>query len=363
MRLRAAVLLVCVLLPSLVVTTIQAGQSPDGAAGPPPGGLVVVIPSPLQEDHASVLRAFNNPSISGVALQIRWRDLEPSAGKPDWSTLDQLFAAAQSAGKWVQLLIFPGFFSPPWALAGVETGRFPIQYGPGKGTVESLPMPWDKVYLTRWFAFLKLLSDRYGKSPAFRVIAADGPTSVSAESTLPGSAEDVRTWLRLSYTPQRYIAAWREVFQAVAASFPQQYVSLSLGFGLNINDRGKLDATERSRTRQAIIDQGMALVGRRFAVQDSNLDGNRGPDRGTDFVIGYNGRIITGFQLRTSCVRDSGNMGAPGNPPLALRRALDKGLKSNNAGHRVNYLEVYDPDVLAEQMQTSLRYGASLFKK
>jgi len=110
MRLRAAVLLVCVLLPSLVVTTIQAGQSPDGAAGPPPGGLVVVIPSPLQEDHASVLRAFNNPSISGVALQIRWRDLEPSAGKPDWSTLDQLFAAAQSAGKWVQLLIFPGFF-------------------------------------------------------------------------------------------------------------------------------------------------------------------------------------------------------------------------------------------------------------
>ena len=149
----------------------------------------------------------------------------------------------------------------------------------------------------------------------------------------------------------------------VAASFPQQYVSLSLGFGLNINDRGKLDATERSRTRQAIIDQGMALVGRRFAVQDSNLDGNQGPDRGTDFVIGYNGRIITGFQLRTSCVRDSGNMGAPGNPPLALRRALDKGLKSNNAGHRVNYLEVYDPDVLAEQMQTPLRYGASLFKK
>ena len=363
MRLRAAVLLVCVLLPSAAATTIQAGQSPDGAAGPPPGGLVVVIPSALQEDYASVVHALNNPLISGVALQIRWRDLEPSAGKPDWSRLDRLFAAAQSSGKWVQLLVFPGFYSPPWALDGVETARFPIQYGPGTGTVESLPMPWDKVYLTRWFAFLRLVSDRYGKSAAFKVIAAAGPTSVSAESTLPSSAEDVRTWLRASYTPQRYIAAWREVFQTVAASFPRQYVSLSLGFGLNINDRGKLDATERSRTRQTIVDQGMALVGHRFVIQDSNLDGNQRPDRGTDFVIGYNGRIVTGFQLRTSCVRESGNMGAQGDPPLALRRALDKGLKPNNAGHRVNYLEVYEPDVLAEQMQPPIRYGASLFRK
>lgn len=363
MRLRAAVLLVCALLPSVAATTIQAGQSPDGAAGPPPGGLVVVIPSALQEDYASVVHALNNPLISGAALQIRWRDLEPSAGKPDWSRLDRLFAAAQSSGKWVQLLIFPGFYSPPWALDGVETARFPIQYGPGTGTVESLPMPWDKVYLTRWFAFLRLVSDRYGKSPAFKVIAAAGPTSVSAESTLPSSAEDVRTWLRASYTPQRYTAAWREVFQTVAASFPRQYVSLSLGFGLNINDRGKLDATERSRTRQTIVDQGLALVGHRFVIQDSNLDGNQRPDRSTDFVIGYNGRIITGFQLRTSCVRESGNMGAQGDPPLALRRALDKGLKPNNAGHRVSYVEVYEPDVLAEQMQPPLRYGASLFRK
>jgi hypothetical protein len=137
---------------------------------------------------------------------------------------------------------------------------------------------------------------------------------------------------------------------------------MSLGFGLNINDRGKLDAAERARTRQAIIDQGMALVGRRFVIQHSNLDGNPAPDRGADLVRSYTGHIITGFQLRTSCVRNSGNMGAEGDPPLALRRALDKGLKPNSAGRRINYLEIYEPDVLAEQMQPVLRYGASLFK-
>ena len=159
--------------------------------------------------------------------------------------------------------------------------------------------------------------------------------------------------------------AWQKVFQVFAADFPNQYVSLSLGFGLNINDQGKLDAAERMRTKQAIIDQGIGLLGRRFVLQYSNLDGNPARTwalRGSDLVISYNGRIVTGFQLRTSCERNSGNMGAEGDPPLALKRSIDKGMAPNNAGHHVNYLEIYEPDVLADEMQPVLRYGASLFK-
>jgi len=42
---------------------------------------------------------LNSPSIAGVALQIRWSDVEPEQGAPDWSQLDELFAAATSAKK------------------------------------------------------------------------------------------------------------------------------------------------------------------------------------------------------------------------------------------------------------------------
>jgi hypothetical protein len=35
----------------------------------------------------------------------------------------------------------------------------------------------------------------------------------------------------------------------------------------------------------------------------------------------------------------------------------------NNAGLHVNYLEIYEPDVLASEMQPVLRYGASLFSR
>jgi hypothetical protein len=350
-----------VLAPTASIATSPQSRDTNNTA---PNGLVVVIENKPQ--GTLNLQALENPWIGGVALQIRWRDIEPVQGKLDWTKLDQLFAAAESSNKWVQLLVFPGFFSPPWALEGAKTEAFPLQYGPGKGTMEWLPMPWDPVYLAHWFDFVKQLSARYGKSPAFRVVAAAGPTSVSAEFTLPGTPEDIQKWRKAGYTPSKYIEAWRKVFQVYAAEFPNQYVSLSAGSGLNINDRSKMDGRERKPTKEAVIDEAIEILGRRFVLQNSNLDGNPEPAQGphnVPLVIGYNGRIITGFQLRTSCERNSGNMGAEGDPPLALKKSINRGMQANKAGHHANYLEIYEPDVLADDMQPVLRYGAALFAR
>ena len=361
---RVVPVLVSALLMLLDATLTESRPPRASTDNPSPNGLVVVLENKPEQVRLD-LRALDNSFISGVALQIRWRDIEPDRGKPDWTKLDQLFTAAESSKKWVQLLIFPGFSSPPWAVEGAQTEMFAIQYGPGKGRVERLPLPWDRVYLTHWFAFLRQLSDRYGKSSAFRVVAAAGPTSVSAEFTLPGTPEDVQKWLNVGYTPSKYIEAWQKVFQVYAADFPNQYVSLSAGSGLNINDRGKKDGRARKRTKDAIIEEGVSALGRQFVLQNSNLDGNPEPARGphnVPLVISYNGRIVTGFQLRTSCVHNSGNMGAEGDPPLALKKSINRGMKPNRAGQHVNYLEIYEPDVLANEMQPVLHYGASLFK-
>jgi hypothetical protein len=45
-----------------------------------------------------------------------------------------------------------------------------------------------------------------------------------------------------------------------------------------------------------------------------------------------------------------------------LRRSIDKGMQPNHAGQHINYLEIYERDVLAEEMQPVLRYAASLFE-
>jgi len=359
----------CRIIVSAVFLLLVAGTLPlvaltESPPPEPPQGLVVVLENKPQESQLD-LRALQNPYIRGVALQIRWRDIEPVQGQPDWSKLDQLLAAAASSNKWVQLLIFPGFFSPSWAMEGAQSVTFPIQYGPGKGTLEKLPLPWDRVYLSHWFDFLKQLSLRYGKAPALRVVAAAGPTSVSAEFTLPHKPEDIQKWKAVGYAPNKYIRAWQKVFEVYAADFPNQYVSLSLGSGINIDERSERNVRAGKPTKEAIIGEATRILGRRFALQDSNLDGNPEPDRGphgVPLVISYNGSIVTGFQLRTSCVRNSGNMGAEGDPQLALKKAINRGTQPNSNGYRINYLEIYEPDVLANQMQPMLSYGASLFK-
>ena len=353
----AGALLLCPM--SAIAQPAQSRAATDNSS---PSGLVVVIKDRPQQARLN-LRALNNPSISGVALQIHWSDIEPVQGKPDWSKLDQLFAAAESSNKWLQLLIFPGFFSPPWALEGAQTETFPIQYGPGKGTVEKLPMPWDRVYLARWFEFLKQLSERFGKSPAFRVIAAVGPTSVSAEFTLPNKPQDHRKWMNHAYTPRKYMDAWQKVFQVYAEYFPNQYVSLSAP-GLPILGPGRKYPGERQQARREIVEQAHRIFGRRLVLQWSNL--HAGSTRAhdseyLDFLVGYNGRVITGIQMTTSAERNSADMGAEGDPPLALKRSIDMGMRPNNAGQHVNYLEIYEPDVLADDMQPVLRSAASLF--
>jgi len=356
------------LLLTQFATAASVGPTPPfrsiGQAAP--SGLIVVIPN-VSQSATLDLRSLKNPYISGVALQIHWSDVEPAEGKPDWSKLDALFAAAQTSQKWVHLLVFPGFFTPAWALKGVKTAKFAIQYGPGKGNLAELPVPWDTVYLNRWFAFVKKLSDKYGQSPAFRMVAADGPTSVSAEFTLPNSPEDLEKWQSLSYTPSKYIGAWKKVFEVYAADFPNQYVSLSAGAGqIGIDDQGKIKKHGQASTRQSIVDAAMSVLGHRFVLMSSNVHAGAGPHSANSevddkFVIDYSGRVTTGLQMRTSAENGSGVMGAEGDPALALRKSIDLALQPNSAGQHVNYLEIYEPDVLAEDMQPVLRAAASRF--
>ena len=82
-------------------------------------------------------------------------------------------------------------------------------------------MPWDHVYLDRWFAFVKQLSERYGESPAFRMIAAAGPTSVSEEMTLPSNSPPaIKKWLSDGYTPAKYLAHGKRLFTSMPILFP-----------------------------------------------------------------------------------------------------------------------------------------------
>lgn len=365
-----------VLLPGHAQAADQASQGPTRGESVPcasgdaamPRGLVATTPPGALRDPALSLQALRNPFMSAISMQLNWRDLEPVQGQPDWSRLDAVFAAAESAHKWVILEIAAGFFSPAWALQGAQTDTFEIQYGPDHGTLAPLPMPWDRVYLERWFAFVKQLAGRYGRSPAFRMIAAAGPTSVSPEFTLPGSLPPAnQKWLRDGYTPAKYLAAWEDAFKVYADAFPNQCISVAAP-NVPILEHGRLDPVEKQKTREDVVERAVRAFGRRLALQSNDLHAGQAKlvtYDDTDFINSYSGRIITGFMMRGGSfgAGPSQVMGAAGDPPLALRRSIDKGMAPNKAGQHVMYLEIYAGDVRAPEMQPVLEYGASLFRK
>ena len=136
-------------------------------------------------------------------------------------------------------------------------------------------MPWDRVYLDRWFAFVQRLGERYGRSPAFRMIAAAGPTSVSEEMSLPPGPSDMQKLLSDGYTPAKYLGAWEETFHVYAGAFPNQCVSLASG-----------------KRNIEVVERAIRIFGRRLTIQSNDLHAGRAqaeaPDN-TEFINSYSG--------------------------------------------------------------------------
>ena len=191
------------------------------------------------------LNAYTNPNTSGVTFRTSWADVEPQEGQVDFSKIDTVFANAEKNGKWVELILIPGFGTPGWALQGVESGTFTIAYGPGHGTLLPLPVPWDQTYLARWFTFLQVIGDRYGARLRFERL----PRSTRRRCR-PRCHYLIHRVISLSGKDwairRRSLGAWQRTFSACSSIFPHQYFSLALHPALPIPN-GKRRAMSGSR--------------------------------------------------------------------------------------------------------------------
>jgi hypothetical protein len=218
--------------------------------------------------------------------------------------------------------------------------------------------------LGRWFEFLKAVGARYQGHASFIKIAADGPTSVTAEMSLPNEPADLCTWIKVGYTSDRLIAAWKQVFASYAQIFPRQYFSLALyppppilstTRCINGNPTGD-DHSESQRVRAVIAALGADNYPRQFVLQTNGLTAAKeDPSNagGYELVKSYSGKVVIGFQLTTSALSHPTNMG-DADGATALQKSLQKGLDAH-----AQFLEVYEPDVLTPDAQGVLAGVAS----
>ncbi len=220
---------------------------------------------------------LSDPAISGLTLQVHWDTLNPNppaaANAYAWNPVDDAFSQAAAwnnqnptqAPKTIQLIVTPGFQSPPWMLDQLSScdGLFatPAQTPPGTcgkvtftgygegGDGTELPLPWSPAYKSAWQTFLTALAARYGSNPAFVSIAVAGPTGASAEMLLPNDSNSANPQTQFA-TPIAPNAMWR---QLVALEYPGQAAYQN-------SDQAFVDAWEAAIDMYGELFSGMTLV-------------------------------------------------------------------------------------------------------
>jgi hypothetical protein len=361
--------------PVLCFVSLAACASANPSQMPPVGG--VPFPAPSLTPHQPTAPAapgfkmtrgvfivtahnvpiqsatYNNPAVDGIVIRTFWSSVQPAPDRFDWSFIDTQVQAASASGKKVILVVLPGAFTPQWALQGVQSAQFVVDYGFEQGTTVTLPMPWDAIYLKRWFAFVQVLGQRYDSNPAVVNVPAAGPTSISEEMSLPNDTTAMAIWKRLGYSLQKYEDAWHQTLAAYVQSFPTTQISLTFYPGLPIPD-----ASAETATRVDIAKFAFTNYGAHVAFQENGLSARKGtPSLGYDLVQQYSTRTTTGFEMGTSATQKPDQMGGA-TAASALQASVDLGLKAG-----VNFLEIYEKDELNPDLQSILGNTASVLRR
>jgi hypothetical protein len=287
---------------------------------------------------------FTNPAVDGIVIRTFWDNVQPAPDQFDWSFIDSQIQAASSAGKKVILVVLPGAFTPHWALRGVQSAQFVVDYGFDQGATVTLPMPWDATYLDRWFEFVHVLGQRYDSNPAVVNVPATGPTSISEEMSLPNDPAALANWKQLGYTLKKYENAWQQTLVAYVQAFPTTQISLTFYPGLPIPDTSAETATRIDMASFAFMSYGRHVV-----FQENGLSARKTAlSLGYDLVKQYSNKTTVGFEMGTSATQKPDQMGGT-SAASALQASVNLGLKAG-----VKFLEIYEMDELNPALQSIL---------
>jgi len=153
------------------------------------------------ESAASMSQLAALPAVDGLAYRARWRDLEPTEGRYDWTSLDAAFDALRGKRMTIHIGASGGAW-PDWlARAGAAT----YSYAGPLGQVTD-PLPWDPVFLSRYDNFVAALAAHIrgrGNMGALNAISVGAPVS---EMSLVGCRNNLLGGV--AYNRGSYLSAW-----------------------------------------------------------------------------------------------------------------------------------------------------------
>jgi hypothetical protein len=308
--------------------------------------------------NASML---TNPSIRGIFVSMNWNVLEATEGSYYWSSLDSMLSQAGAAGKQVTLGVMAGYETPSWVYAdGAQSFQFLWDKTGGASgaatcSVQSLPVPWDPVFLAKWATFIQALGARYSANPTLVSVMLYGVNFESVETSLPVSNGEKIQGEGKSCTGYNYPALWQaagytrvkveDALELLQTFYQGAFPNTQLLAGLNphgfppINQAGNLIAKQTAdfQVPSDLIANGAATLGSQYSAGDGGLSAT-GWTWST--LTDYASTLDTGYQTTTA-------LGS------ALPAAMDMAIAAGS-----QWLQLYSSDVTLSSNQSALASAA-----
>jgi hypothetical protein len=341
------------------------------------GGVSALLPFP-DSGFPSVDKALlSNPEVDGITVRVYWREFYKRQDDPNspiqWGPLDDIFAQAAGAGKFVRIAIAPGFYSPAWVINSVPVLMLPVPEGPLHGT-QPLPLPWDETYLADWLNFIDQFAARYGDNPNLSWISVVGPNSHNDEVNLPhydpakNQPSTKSVWLQAA--ADAGISGESNQLQWLLGKLEQAYFRCIDRFNAAFGSRGKhytIALIHRSFPvenepqleqvyEQDLISYGATHYPNSLGVQNNGLNGeplcsgNSGPDPVWMLIGIHSSTLFTGFQTEAP-----GNLYCDTAPPshsMVLRNVIDTAIQ-----YQAHFLEIYSSDILDPDLASDIAYA------
>jgi hypothetical protein len=301
----------CMVLAALACATTLAAQKPH------PAGIVRLLSDNFSRPEN--LPAWNNANVDGMRIRPGWNEVQLGESTYDWSQIDQLLGLGAQHGKFIGMSVAAGVFTPGWVYDSGVT-----KYALQDGTGNSMPLPWDNAFLTKWLAFVRALGARYDGNPALGYVVMSGMGQI-VETYVAQTDQDT-TRLTALGGASAWTAAAKQVIATYASAFPTTpfFITAAKPF----------HTAEGLAALQQVIDWGVATYPGRFGIMNASLNAVSNPGYYPNLAASnYRATQPVGFQTLCSEAAD----------PARMQGTLVETLR---AGERLgaNFTEVYQQD-------------------
>jgi hypothetical protein len=280
-------------------------------------GIFAVNPI-VSASHTIAPAILTNLYVIGGFVTADWNLIEATEGNFNWRYFDTIISQAAANGMVVTLGVTAGNTTPPWVYAdGAQAFNFlwdRATPSPPICSLQSIPIPWDPVFLAKWQTFVQAMGAHYAANPTVVAVMMYGLNFHSIETSLPVTNGQVISSGSTSCTGYNYPALWQAAgytrtavengLIAMQTDFQMAFPNTQLQVGLNpsgfppIDQNGAIIPARKADIQVVsdLLTMGARSLGQQFAAGNGGL----GPTGTTwPLLTSYSATIDTGYQTTT----------------------------------------------------------------